>query len=151
MTAGLILAAVPALACEGPHVKFQDDFRQIDDSWNVGPHADTVTVEDGKVKVKADPSAGYTVLYGGLIFDDADLCVTVQVAQADAKWRSGCRWTRLLGAGLRQLLYFHDHAGRSCRDRAAYPGKVALCAHSGGTRYQNTPRRQECLARHHQV
>jgi len=29
--------------------------------------------------VKADPSGGYTVLYGGSIFDDADLCVTVQV------------------------------------------------------------------------
>jgi hypothetical protein len=79
MTAGLILAAGPALACKGPIIMFQDDFRQIDDSWNVDPHADAVSVEDGKVKVKADPSAGYTVLYGGLIFDDADLCVTVQV------------------------------------------------------------------------
>ena len=79
MTASLIVAAGPALACKGPKVMFQDDFRQIDDSWNVGPHADSVTVEDGKVKVKADPSAGYTVLYGGAIFDDADLCVTVQV------------------------------------------------------------------------
>jgi len=79
MIAGLILAAGPALACKGPNVLFQDDFRQIDDSWNVDPHADAVTIEDGKVKVKADPNAGYTVLYGGLIFDDADLCVTVQV------------------------------------------------------------------------
>ena len=79
MTASLIVAAGPALACKGSKVMFQDDFRQIDDSWNVGPHADSVTVEDGKVKVKADPSAGYTVLYGGAIFDDADLCVTVQV------------------------------------------------------------------------
>jgi hypothetical protein len=79
MTAGLILAAGPALACKGPNIMFQDDFRQIDDSWNVDPHADAVTIEDGKVKVKADPNAGYTVLYGGLSFDDADLCVTVQV------------------------------------------------------------------------
>jgi hypothetical protein len=79
IAAGLILAAGPALACKGPNVLFQDDFRQIDDSWNVDPHADAVTIEDGKVKVKADPSAGYTVLYGGLNFDDADLCVTVQV------------------------------------------------------------------------
>lgn len=79
MTAGLILSAGPALACKGPKLMFQDDFRQVDDSWNIDPHADTVTVEDGKVKVKADPSAGYTVLYGGLNFDDADLCVTVQV------------------------------------------------------------------------
>jgi hypothetical protein len=79
MTAGLILAAGAALACKGPKVMFQDDFRQIDDNWNVDPHVDSVTVEDGKVKVKADPSGGYTVLYGGVVFDDADLCVTVQV------------------------------------------------------------------------
>ena len=79
IAAGLILAAGPALACKGPNVLFQDDFRQIDDSWDVDLHADAVTIEDGKAKVKADPSAGYTVLYGGLIFDDADLCVTVQV------------------------------------------------------------------------
>jgi len=76
---GAMLAAGPAFACKGPNVKFTDDFRQVDDSWGVDPNADTVTVEDGKVKVKADPSGGYTVLYGGPIFDDADLCVTVQV------------------------------------------------------------------------
>jgi hypothetical protein len=79
LTAGLILAVGPALACKGPNVKFKDDFRQVDDSWSVGPNSDTVMVEDGKVKIKADPNAGYTVLYGGLIFDDADLCITVQV------------------------------------------------------------------------
>jgi hypothetical protein len=76
---GVMLAAGPALACKGPNVKFTDDFRQVDDSWGVDPNSDTVTVEDGKVKFKADPSGGYTVLYGGVNFDDADLCVTVQV------------------------------------------------------------------------
>ena len=79
MTACLILAVGPALACKGPNVKFTDDFRQVDDSWSVDPNSDAVTVEDGKVKIKADPSTGYTVLYGGLIFDDADLCITVQM------------------------------------------------------------------------
>jgi hypothetical protein len=73
------LMASPALACKGPHVKFTDDFRQVDDSWGIDPKSDTVSVEEGKVKVKADPSGGYTILYGGLLFDDADLCVTVQV------------------------------------------------------------------------
>jgi len=79
MTAGLILAAGSALACKGSKVKFMDDFRQVDDSWSVDRGSDTVTVEDGKARIKADPSKGYTVLYGGFIFDDADLCVTVQV------------------------------------------------------------------------
>jgi hypothetical protein len=76
---GMVLSAGPALACKGPNVKFSDDFRQIDDTWGIDPNADTVTVEEGKVKVKADPSGGYTVLYGGTLFDDADFCVTVQV------------------------------------------------------------------------
>ena len=79
VAAGMLLAAGPALACKGVNTKFTDDFRQVDDSWGVDPKSDTVTVEDGKVKVKADPSGGYTVLYGGSIFNDADLCVTVQV------------------------------------------------------------------------
>ena len=79
VAAGMLLAAGPALAGKGVNTKFTDDFRQVDDSWGVDPKSDTVSVEDGKVKVKADPSGGYTVLYGGSIFDDADLCVTVQV------------------------------------------------------------------------
>jgi hypothetical protein len=79
MAAGLILAVGPALACKGPNVKFTDDFRQIDDSWDIDPDTDTVTVEDGKARIKADASEGFTVLYGGFIFDDADFCVTVRV------------------------------------------------------------------------
>jgi hypothetical protein len=87
LMASALLAARPALACNGPNVKFSDDFRQVDDNWGVDPNADAVTVEDGKVKVKADPSGGYTILYGGTVFADADICVTVQVpsqtSQAD--------------------------------------------------------------------
>ena len=37
------------------------------------------------MKVKADASGGYTILYGGTIFDDADLCVTVQVPNQTGK------------------------------------------------------------------
>ena len=76
---GVMSSAGSAFACKGQTVKFQDDFRQVDDSWGVDPSSDTVTVEEGKVKVKADPSGGFTILYGGPVFDDADLCVTVQV------------------------------------------------------------------------
>jgi hypothetical protein len=79
MAAGMTLTASPAFACKGPNVKFSDDFRQVDDNWGIDPNADAVTVEEGKVKVKADASGGYTILYGGTVFADADLCVTVQV------------------------------------------------------------------------
>jgi hypothetical protein len=79
ITAGLILVTGPALACKGPNVKFMDDFRQIDDSWAVDADTDTVTVQDGKATIKAGASEGFTVLYGGFIFDDADFCVTARV------------------------------------------------------------------------
>ncbi|MBV9220185.1 MAG: hypothetical protein JOY94_12285 [Methylobacteriaceae bacterium] len=75
----LVLAAGPALACKGKEVKFSDDFRQVDDSWGADPSSDAVTVEDGKVKVKAKVNGSYTLLYNGALFDDADICVTVQI------------------------------------------------------------------------
>ena len=76
---GLFLGANSAYACKGPHVQFQDDFREVDQTWGTEQDGDAVTVEDGKVKFKADADAGYAVLYGGALFDDADVCVTVQM------------------------------------------------------------------------
>jgi hypothetical protein len=73
----LAAAATPALACKGKNVQFTDEFRQVDKSWGVDP--DAVSVEDGKVKIKADPTSNYVVLYKGPKFVDADLCVTVQI------------------------------------------------------------------------
>jgi hypothetical protein len=55
-----------------------DNFRQIDDSWGVEADSDAVMVEDGKVKVKSNPSGIYRLIYNGQQFDDADYCVTVQ-------------------------------------------------------------------------
>jgi hypothetical protein len=76
---GLFLGANSAYACKGPHVQFQDDFREVDQTWGTEQDGDAVTVEEGKVKFKADADAGYAVLYGGALFDDADICVTVQM------------------------------------------------------------------------
>ncbi len=76
---GLFLGANAAYACKGPKVQFQDDFREVDQTWGTEQDGDAVTVEDGKVKFKADADAGYAVLYGGALFDDADICVTVQM------------------------------------------------------------------------
>jgi GYF domain 2 len=64
--------------CRGK-VLLSDDFRAIDDSWGVDPSSDAVTIENGKVKFKPNSNAGYTVLYGGMLFDDADVCVVAQV------------------------------------------------------------------------
>jgi hypothetical protein len=77
IAAGLALAASPVQACKGKNVQFTDDFRQVDSSWGVDP--DAVSVEDGKVKIKADPTTNYVVLYKGPKFIDADLCVTIQI------------------------------------------------------------------------
>jgi len=76
---GLLLGANSAYACKGKNVQFSDDFREVDQTWGTEQDGDAVTVEEGKVKFKADADAGYAVLYGGALFDDADLCVTVQM------------------------------------------------------------------------
>ncbi|SED87836.1 protein of unknown function [Rhizobiales bacterium GAS191] len=79
LTAGLMLTASPALACKGKNVIFSDDFRQVDDTWGSSGDGDAVTIENGKVKIKATASRNYKVLYGAAQFDDADICVTVQI------------------------------------------------------------------------
>jgi hypothetical protein len=69
--------AQSALACKGKKLLFSDDFREVDASW--ATNGDAITVEEGRVKIKASPDAGYRVLYGGALFDDADICVTVRM------------------------------------------------------------------------
>ncbi|MFI5015780.1 MAG: DUF4339 domain-containing protein [Hyphomicrobiales bacterium] len=71
-------AAPVASACSGK-VLMSDDFRQVDAGWGVDADGDAVTVEDGKVKVKAPAQDAYTLQYGGYLFDDAQICVTVQM------------------------------------------------------------------------
>jgi hypothetical protein len=64
-----------ASGCTGK-VLLSDDFRQVDDSWGTVP--ESVSVEDGKVKVKTDANGHYGFGYNGQSFDNADYCVTVQ-------------------------------------------------------------------------
>ena len=76
--AGALVASVaPAWACKGAKTLFSDDFQQVDASW--GLDAPDVMVEDGKVKVKPQPNISNLLVYKGLVFGDADLCVTVRV------------------------------------------------------------------------
>ena len=77
LAALLAFGAQGASACKGKKVLFSDDFRQVDDSW--GADGDAVSVEDGKVKIKAGTSNAYRLKYGGSLFDDADVCATVRM------------------------------------------------------------------------
>jgi hypothetical protein len=80
LTAGLaaaaILAACPASACGGGKALFSDDFKQVDASW--GFDSPDVQVEEGKVKVKPQPDISNLLVYKGLLFGDADYCLTVR-------------------------------------------------------------------------
>lgn len=77
MIGTLAASAAPAWACKGAKTLFSDDFQEVDASW--GLDAPDVMVEDGKVKVKPQPNISNLLVYKGLVFGDADLCVTVRV------------------------------------------------------------------------
>ena len=78
MVAGAVtLAATPAFACKGAKTLFTDDFQEVDASW--GLDAPDVTVEDGKVKVKPQPNISNLLIYKGLNFGEADVCLTVRM------------------------------------------------------------------------
>lgn len=80
----LLLTLTPSLACKGPNVQFSDDFREVDASWAAEPG--NVSVEEGRVKIKANPNGGYNLMYNGAPFDDADICITVRMPNdVDAK------------------------------------------------------------------
>ena len=72
-----LLTATPAFACGTGKVLFSDDFKQVDASW--GFDSPDVQVEEGKVKVKPQPDISNLLVYKGLLFTDADYCLTVRV------------------------------------------------------------------------
>ena len=72
-----LLASAPAFACQGSKTLFTDDFKQVDASW--GLDTPDVQVEDGKVKVKAQPDISNLLIYKALLFSDADLCLSIRM------------------------------------------------------------------------
>ena len=76
ITAAALLAAPPAFACGTGKTLFSDDFKQVDASW--GFDSPDVQVEEGKVKVKPQPDISNLLIYKGLLFTDADYCLTVR-------------------------------------------------------------------------
>ena len=75
--AAFILAATPTLACKGDKKLFNDDFQAVDETWN--SDGSYVTVEDGKVKVKAGANLGYAFLYPTTDFSIFDYCLSVRM------------------------------------------------------------------------
>ena len=71
-----LFAATPAFACGTGKVLFSDDFKQVDASW--GFDSPDVSVEEGKVKVKPQPDISNLLVYKGILFTDADFCLTVR-------------------------------------------------------------------------
>ncbi len=65
------------MACQGQKTLFSDTFREVDASW--GLDSPDVSVEEGKVKVKAQPDISNLLIYKGLLFGDADLCLSVRM------------------------------------------------------------------------
>ncbi len=77
LLASMSLAAGPVLACQGPKTLFSDNFKEVDASW--GLDTPDVSVEEGKVKVKAQPDISNLLIYKGILFSDADLCLSVRM------------------------------------------------------------------------
>ena len=78
MAAGLMLGGLgQTLACKGPTTLFTDDFREVDESWGV--EGDSVSVDEGRVVIKADPNTMYKLLYAGTQFENMDYCVTARM------------------------------------------------------------------------
>jgi hypothetical protein len=73
------LAATPALACKGKTVLFEDNFKEADPAWATG---EGFAIDFGAAKIGVKPNGGLTSLYGGSLFEDADMCLEVTVPEA---------------------------------------------------------------------
>jgi hypothetical protein len=72
------LAAAPALACTGQEL-FSDDFKEVDFGW---PEQKDAAVGAGKAVLKPAAGRATALVYGGALFDDADICVDLSIGQA---------------------------------------------------------------------
>lgn len=77
LAAILMMSAAPAFACQGAKTLFSDNFREVDASW--GLDSPDVSVEEGKVKVKAQPDISNLLIYKGIVFNDADYCLSIRM------------------------------------------------------------------------
>ena len=75
-----LLIANPANACKGSKILFADDFRDADPAWPVDT-TNLYAIGDGKFTITpvatAAPNVMWIALYGGSLFGDVDMCVTL--------------------------------------------------------------------------
>ena len=76
----LLVGAGAARACEGRKVLFEDQFSELQSTWDASPA--TVHVEDGQMIVR--PKATFTVWVPNTaaLYDDIDMCVDVTTVDA---------------------------------------------------------------------
>jgi hypothetical protein len=67
-----ISAASPVFACEGKNVLFQDGFAKVDAAWEMWTQT---KIQDGAMKITAQPKHIAPIFYKGEAFEKADICV----------------------------------------------------------------------------
>jgi hypothetical protein len=72
----LTLAASPALACKGAESLLRDDFTEEDPAWNVESDSGAA-ITNGALTLKSDVGHFQNLMYQGMNFPDADVCVTL--------------------------------------------------------------------------
>ena len=72
----LTLAASPALACKGAETLLRDDFTDVDPAWSVETDSGA-SIGNGVLSLKSDVGHFQNLMYQGMNFPEADLCVTL--------------------------------------------------------------------------
>jgi hypothetical protein len=101
----LVALAVPAIACTGSTVLFEDDFSFADPAWG---NYDGTTIANGQMTIQVEPGLGYTLLNQAGLYQDFDACIDVVQHNADPS----TAWASLLFWGTDyQNFYAFDVAG----------------------------------------
>lgn len=78
--------AGPAMACKGKTVLFEDDFKMADPGWDVDQ---ALSIDFGGAKLTTAPNKGWSALYSGSIFEDADFCIDMTFDKASDNSAAG--------------------------------------------------------------
>lgn len=91
LAATISACALPALACEGTSVLFEDDFSFRDPAWG---NYDGTTIEGGTLSIEVNQGGGYTLLNQSGLYQDFDVCVDLVQHNDDPSnaWASIAFW-----------------------------------------------------------
>ena len=79
----LVISAAAATGCPGK-VLFEDKFAQLNPAWGFASDASyTFSVKDGTLLEKLVAGKAMRSLYGGDVYDDVDICVTIGSLASD--------------------------------------------------------------------